>query len=132
VNSIGLFSVTVPRSGLGSGTVFLFANRSAYNGTMQATADPDSAAFTGYIDAGFNFVDTVPTGTDDKGNTTFTVITVRAVAAGRVDGSVKANPNGLSRTSARLTGASLLQFNPDFFGVGAITYELVGFKQTEL
>ncbi len=131
-NSIGLFSVPVPKTGLGSGTVFVFANQSAYNGTMQATADPDSGLFTGYIDSGFNFVDTVRTGADKDGNPTFTVIKVRAVASGRIDGKVKAKESVLSRASARLTGSSLLEFNPDFFGTGGITYDVIGFKQSEL
>ena len=134
VNSIGLFSVQVPRSGLGVGTVVLFANSSAYSGTMNATADPDSAVFTGFIDAGFNFVDAICTAncTDpDTTKRTVTTLTLRAVASGRIDGKVKATRT-LSQTSARLSGTSLIRFNPDFSGVGGRSYELVGFKQAEL
>src|SRR5947209_12670782 len=133
-NSIGLFSVTVPKNGLGTGTVFLFANQNAYNGTMAATADPDSAVFTGFVDAGFNFVDPVCTANcsdPDASKHTITVLTVRAVASGRVVAKVKANTNVLSTARARLTGTSLLQFNPDFAVTGGITYNLVGFKQSD-
>lgn len=134
VNSIGLFSVNIPRTGLGTGAVFLFANSSAYTGTMQATADPDSGAFTGFVDAGFPFVDAQCTAncTDpDLSKRTITILTLRAVASGRVDGRVKGNKS-FSQASARLTGASLIQFNPDFGGSGGMVYELVGFKQAEL
>ena len=135
VNSIGLFSVEVPRAGLGVGTVFLFANSSAYTGGMRATADPDSGVFNGFIDAGFPFVDAVCTAncTDpDLTKRTVTIITVRAVAAGRVDAEVKANTGFNQTSAARLTGASVIQFNPDYSGVGGQTYEVVGFKQAEL
>ena len=134
-NSIGLFTVSVPRSGLGAGTVFLFANESAYDGTMQATADPDSAVFTGYVDAGFPFVRaecTASCGDPDPSKRTITILTLRAVASGRVDGKVRSTQNTASRTTARLVGGALLQFNPDFASGGGIVYEMVGFKQTEL
>ena len=133
VNSIGLFSVVIPDAGLGSGTMFLFAHSSAYTGTIRATADPESAAFTGFIDAGFAFVDAVCTAncTDpDTTKRTVTTLTLRAVAAGRVDGTVKAS-RAFTQTAARLNGASLIQFNPDFGGSGGLLYDLVGFKQTE-
>ena len=134
LNSIGLFSVTVPRTGLGTGAVYLFANSSAYNGTMQATADPDSSVFTGFLDAGFAFVDVVCTAncTDpDTTKRTVTTLTLRAVASGRIDGKVKAS-QAFNQTAARLTGTSFIQFNPDFFGTGGLLYQLVGFKQSEI
>ena len=130
VNSIGLFSVTVPRTGLGTGAIYLFANSSAYTGTMQAVADPDSADFTGFLDAGFNFVQTIQTSTDQNGNPVFTTQVLRAVASGRIDGEVKASP-AFSQTAARLTGESLIQFNPSF-GSSGLLYQLVGFKQSEI
>lgn len=134
VNSIGLFSVSVQRQGLGTGTVFLFANKSAYSGTMQAIADPDSAAFTGFIDAGFPAVQAVCTANcsdPDTTKRTVTILNFRAVASGRIDGEIKANTNSFSTASTRLTGGALLDFNPDFDTDEAL-YELVGFKQAEI
>ncbi len=134
-NSIGLFSVQIPRTGLGTGTVFIFANQSAYNGTMQATADPDSAALTGFIDAGFNAVQaqcTANCSDPDTTKRTVTILNFRAVAAGRVDGQIKANTGSFRQASARLIGGSLVQFNPDFLNVGALFYDLVAFKQASL
>lgn len=130
VNSIGLFSVTVPRTGLGTGSMYLFANSNAYVGTVQATADPDSAAFTGFLDAGFNFVQTIQTSTDENGNPVFTTQTLRAVASGRIDGKIKAT-QGFRQTAARLSGQSLIQFNPSFGSPGML-YQLVGFKQSDI
>jgi hypothetical protein len=134
-NTIGLFSVTVPKSGLGSGTAFLFANSNAYTGTMQATADPDSAVLTGFIDTGFNFIDIRCTAncTDpDTTKRTITTTAVRAEGSGVVNGTVSSNKHTFSSASARLTGSALIEFNPDFFFTGGITYSVVGFKQTSL
>jgi hypothetical protein len=128
-NSIGLFSVQIPRTGLGTGTAFLFANSNAYNGTMQGTADPDSAQFTGFIDVGFLFSRRTRTGGTDA-QPIFTIETLRAVGAGRVDGQIR-NSGPRSRTVGRLVGTSLIEFNP-VIEEPQLNYELIGFKQADL
>jgi hypothetical protein len=100
---------------------------------MQASADPDSGKLSGYIDAGFNFIDTIATGVDKDGNPTFTVVTAKAQAAGGVNAHVKADTRSSGGVSTRLTGSSLIQFNPLFGNPPeGIIYKVVGFKQASL
>ena len=133
-NSLGLFSVLIPTSGLGLGTVSLFVTGNAYTGTIQATADPDSKQITGFVNAGFNYIKTVESGTDSTGKTTFTTITVRAVATGEIDAVVKRSST--NRTLARLEGTALMTFDPasafDFDLPPSISYTVLGFKQSNL
>lgn len=132
-NSIGLFSVTIPKTGIGTGTVILFTAGQTYTGTFQGIADPDSAKLTGEIDAGFPFTTVVPSGTDDNGNQKYTSITVLAKAAGKVDGRIRANSTYGSTASARIIGTSNVQFsiyvNQPFTQIG---YDVIGFKQQDV
>ena len=132
-NSLGLFSMTVPRNGLGTGAVLLFTAGQTYTGTIQGTADPDSAKLTGILRATFPFLTTVPAGVDDEGNQKFETLSVVAVAAGQVNGTIRQNQNLFSTASARLVGTSNVQFslsvNNPFTQIG---YIVSGFKQAEL
>ena len=122
-NAIGLFSVTVPRQGLGTGAVFVFANRRAYSGIIQGTADPDSSIFTAVISAEIG----VDPDDDNVGGFGHT-------ASGRVNGRITANANILSRASARLTGSSTIAFTspPGSGPFPRIPFEVVGFKHANL
>ena len=77
-NSIALFSITFPTTGLGTGALVIFQTGETYTGTVQGIVDPDSAVFSGLLDASFPFLFTTQTGTDDKGNPIFTTTTVIA------------------------------------------------------
>src|SRR4051812_35681660 len=46
-NSLGLFTASVPSTGLATGTASVFRNGYAYPGTIEAVADPDSAKMRG-------------------------------------------------------------------------------------
>jgi hypothetical protein len=50
-NSIALFTMNIPSTGLASGTVVIFAAGLTYSGDIQASADPDTDKVTGEIDA---------------------------------------------------------------------------------
>ena len=50
-NSIALFTMNIPSTGLASGTVVIFGAGLTFTGDIQASADPDSAKVTGEIDA---------------------------------------------------------------------------------
>lgn len=132
-NSLGLFSMTIPRNGLGTGPVVIFTEGETYNGTIQGTADPDSAAFIGVLRATFPFLITVPAGVDENGNQQFDTATVVAVAAGRVNGTIRQNTNIFSAASARLTGTAEVEFslsvNNPFTKIG---YDVIGFKQSDI
>ena len=132
-NSLGLFSVQIPRNGLGTGAVLLFTAGQTYSGTIQATADPDSAKLIGVLRATFPFLTTVPSGFDDSGNQTFETVSVVAVAAGQLNATIKQNKNLFSTSTARLVGESNVQFslsvNNPFTQIG---YIVSGFKQSDI
>ena len=50
-NSIALFTMNIPSTGLASGTVVIFGAGLTFTGDIQASADPDTAKVTGEIDA---------------------------------------------------------------------------------
>ncbi len=132
-NSLGLFSITIPKSGIGTGTVIIFTAGETYTGSFQGVADPDTAQLSGEIAASFPYVEIVPTGVSDKGVVTYTTVTVSATAAGRVAAKMRANTNRFSSASVRLSGDSNIQFsltvNNPFTQIG---YIVNGFKQAEL
>ncbi|MBV9009011.1 MAG: hypothetical protein JO354_07575 [Verrucomicrobia bacterium] len=130
-NSLGLFSVTIPKTGLGTGTVIIFNVGETYTGTFTGIADPDSAQLTGEVDAEFPYTYSVPSGVTN-GVTTYTTVTVVAKAAGKLTGQLAANTNVYSSASVRLTGSADVQFslsvnNP----FNEIVYDVIGFKQAE-
>lgn len=131
-NSIGLFSVAIPRSGLGTGTVVIFTAGQTYIGTFTGIADPDSADLSGQIDASFPISSPVRTGGTDA-NPIFTVRTVVATAAGKLEGKIRPNTVLFSSASARIVGTANVQFsltvNNPFTQIG---YNVSGFKQAEL
>src|SRR5882724_2274702 len=52
-NSLVLFTLIIPKVGLGTGTTAVFRNGFFYSGTIQGSADPDSARLTGVVNASF-------------------------------------------------------------------------------
>jgi hypothetical protein len=73
-NSLGLFAATIPKTGLGTGTVGLFRNGIFYPGTIQAIADPDSGVLTGVVNSSESITFT-SIADPITGTTTNTVIT---------------------------------------------------------
>lgn len=129
-NSIALFSVSLPDSGLGSGPLVIFQTGETYTGTLQGTADPDSAKFFALINATFPFVTTTQTGTDANGNPIFTTQTVVAVASGRLNGQLIVNPIQGSAAPTRITGTADVQFAQFVNQVDSeIIYDVFGFRQ---
>jgi hypothetical protein len=133
VNSIGLFSVSIPKTGLGTGAVVIFTAGQTYTGTFQGIADPDSAKLSGEVDASFPYLATVVSSIDANGKVTYTTESVSAKAVGKLEGQIAKNKNVLSAANARLTGAADIQFslsvnNP----FTEIAYIVSGFKQADL
>jgi hypothetical protein len=131
-NSLGLFTLQIPTTGLGSGTVVIFTAGETYTGTIRGTADPDTAKLVGEIAASFPFIEIVAGPPDSNGNPTTTTITVAASAAGGVKAKMKANKNIFSTASVRIVGSADIQFsltvnNP----FDEIIYDVSGFKQAE-
>lgn len=130
-NSLALFTVPIPKSGIGSGTFAIFRNGLFYPGTFQGIADPDSAKMTGVIDA--KFERTVATKVTDTSTETF-VYTY--YANGSVEARIKANTNLFSSASARLDGQGKVTFTntegkPAGSSDGPVIYDVIGFKQAE-
>lgn len=143
-NSVGIFSLTMPRTGGGTGTIVVFDEGQAYNGTIRATANPKKATINGLLDGTFNFSEQVITGTtvttDSNGRTTTTYTygtqTFAAHAVGNIDASVKA-ASGVTTTAGgailSLKGTADVQFS---LAVNApfddIAYSVNGYKQSDL
>ena len=132
-NSLALFSLQLAQTGIGSGTLLIFDVGQLYTGTLQATGDPNRGRITGLIRATFPYIITVPSGTDSDGNPTFTTTTVVAVAAGTMQGKIKADNRFSGVTSTRVTGTADVQFsltvnNP----FDEIIYDIIGFKQSSM
>ncbi len=127
-NSIGLFSVSIPRAGLGTGTVIMFTTGQTYVGTFTGLADPDTAKLSGQIDASFPIVSSEIDSDGDLITTTFL-----AKAAGKLEGQIRQNSNVFSTSSARIIGEANVQYsifvNTPFTQIG---YIVSGFKQQEL
>jgi hypothetical protein len=133
LNQIGLFSLPIPKTGLGSGTAVLFNKGQIYTGTIQATGDPKGGKVTGIFSATFPYIISVPSGTDSMGHPTFTTQTVSAQASGNLHARVKSVSTAPGTTSIRLKGAADVQFeltvnNP----FDEIIFSVLGFKQAEL
>ncbi|HEY2614406.1 MAG TPA: hypothetical protein VGI42_01745 [Chthoniobacterales bacterium] len=136
-NSLGIFSATIPKTGVGNGSVAFFRNGVFYPGTFQGLADPDSAVLTGVVSSSFNI--TFTSQTDAMGKTTNTVITFNA--NGRIDGQIRPNANRFSTASARIVGTAQITYTTVGSGPGidlsnansgsAIPYQVSGFKQAE-
>jgi len=129
LNQLGLFTVTIPSNGIGTGTALLFEEGNTWSGNIQANADPDSAKVSGIITASFSYI-IIVTSTDSQGHTTQTPVTVAAIASGKVEAKAKASTQSFTFSSIRLTGNADIQFertinNP----FDEIIFKIVGFKQ---
>ena len=132
-NSIGLFSINLPKTGLGTGTLVIFQTGQTYTGTIQGLTDPDSAQLHGLLNATFPYDITIQTSTDDNGNPVFTTQTVVAVASGQLNAQLKANAQQFSTSSVRITGTADVQFSLTVNNVDSeVKYDVFGFQQSTL
>jgi hypothetical protein len=131
-NSLALFTFSVPKTGLATGTSAVFRNGFFYPGAIQGSADPDSAKVTGIISA--TFMEDIATGT--------TTITAHLDASGKfVNAHIRSEIGNIS--PARLRGNATMTYvlgaNGDrIVGAtegadsgGPIQYRIHGFKQAE-
>jgi hypothetical protein len=131
-NSLAIFSLRLPSTGIGNGTLVIFNVGQVYSGTLQGTGDPDKGDVTGLIQATFPYITVVPSGVDDNGNPTFDTVTVVATAAGKMEGKIKSSDKSFSTRSTRLSGRADVEFsltvnNP----FDEIIYDIIGFKQSD-
>jgi len=128
-NSLALFTLIVPTKGLAQGTSAIFRNGFFYSGTIQGSADPQSAKVTGIING--TFMDTVESGTE--------TVTNNYYASGQFENAQIVASSSFFISGIRLKGTAMITyipgsgFTPDPRGDsnGPITYKVHGFKQAE-
>lgn len=112
-NSIGLFSLTVPESGLATGTSAIFVNGRVFTGTISGFADPRSRRISGLIDATTTFSLFVPADPTTTPPTPASTRSITAAARGALEARVAPAIVGSAGTptAARLTGSSNLDIS---------------------
>jgi len=132
-NSLGVFSVGVPTSGLATGTFVMFSQGRVFSGNIQGVADPGKATFKGVLNATFNFTVTFPSPSPS------TTANVTATANGNINARIKTvqSQTALGAAATRLKGSATIdishgELNPDLSPMVdcEMTLTLSGFKQT--
>jgi hypothetical protein len=128
-NTLGLFSLSVPREGLGTGTVALFRNGTFYPGTIQASADPANGQLDGVVNAGYER--TVAFTEDERFVYTYT-------GNGLLNARITSmRGRRFSTASDRIRGSAQLTYHTSdpsapLGSTGTALYIVDGFKQTQL
>lgn len=65
INSIGLFTVAIPSSGIGTGSFLIFTEGRSFSGTVTAVGNPNEGSLAGILEATYDYVGPV---LDDNGN----------------------------------------------------------------
>src|SRR5579864_3232275 len=123
MNSLGVFSVGVPDSGLATGTFVMFSQGRVFSGTIQGTADPgkdpSKATLKAVLSASFNFTVTFPP-TPCPNPTPAPACTpsgfsedVTATANGNLDTHIKnqSSQTSLGVSSIRLVGSATIEIS---------------------
>jgi hypothetical protein len=123
-DTLGLFTLVVPKTGLANGTAIMFGSGLAISGTIEGAVDPKTGSLYAVINAELDI--TVATS-----DTTTTVVTY--LANGQLtENKIKAS-KGLS--APRITGDATITYStsdPFFirsFVSGPVLYTVLGFKQ---
>jgi hypothetical protein len=149
-NSLGVFSVGVPDSGLATGTFVMFSQGRVFSGTIQGTADPgkdpSKATLQAVLSATFNFTLTFPP-TPCPNPTPAPACTpssfteeVTASATGSLDTHIKniSSQTAFGATSVRLVGSASIEISQGEVDPATLapipscemTLKVGGFKQT--
>lgn len=136
-NSIGLFSLAVPRSGLSTGAFIMFARGRAFTGTINAAGDPDRGTVKGLLEASYNF-NLQRTQLDDMGNPVVVSIPITATANGPIQATVIAPKASSIGAATRLTGQAILSITGGFVSgstgepivTSVLSLAVSGFKQS--
>jgi hypothetical protein len=141
-NSIGIFSVGVPKNGIATGTFVMFSQGRVFSGTVQGTADQGKGTLKGVLTASFNFNVTFPptpcptvTPAPSCTPSAFT-IAVTAMANGKLDTQIVSPQNLLGAT--RLRGTATLDISHGEVDSNTLepivscemTLKVTGFKQS--
>ncbi len=105
-NAIGLFTASIPSTGLSTGAFLVFANGSTFNGTMSAFVDLDKSTIQGILQANYTFNITT---FDIFGVATTTAVT--ASALGPINATFVSSTNPLTSGLSRLTGTAVMNID---------------------
>jgi hypothetical protein len=135
INSIGIFTMSVPNIGVGAGTLYLFSTTQSMSGSITDIPDPrnnggiyGTIVVTGSIAEGFvvdllDLATTTLEAADGQGVGTLYVTTANSTNS--------VSPNGIN-----LTGSSDVTFSSENFDTGVFTpyeeikYDVDGFQQS--
>jgi hypothetical protein len=139
-NTIGVFSLGVPKTGNATGPFVIFARGRVFSGTIQANADPVKAAIQGVLDATFNYTLSQLVTNPNTGATTVITRQVTASANGPLSATVASSKSAktLSAATTILQGLATLNIsegqvaaNGDPIIVNIISLSVSGFKQSD-
>jgi hypothetical protein len=126
-DSLALFTLKIPSTGLASGTAVIFRNGFFYDiGAIQGSADPDSAQLTGIINASLTV--NVESGIETVSEIFF--------ASGKfLNTKIVAKRNNFSTSGTRIRGKASITYtavpdDPRGDSGGPIDYKVRGFKQS--
>ena len=136
-NSIGIFSVGVPQTGLSSGAFLMFAQGRVFTGTISGVGSPNASSFKAILNATYNYTRTfaVPS---PLGSVTFESVEVTATVNGNLNARVQA-PRALTAplTATLLRGDATLYIdqgevasNGEPIITGVLLMTVNGFKQS--
>lgn len=134
LNSIGVFSLGVPNTGISTGTFIMFSRGRVFSGSISANGDPQGSSLRGLLNARFNYSLYVPNGSGG-----LETIAVTATAAGPIRANIIApRRSGFGTNATRISGEATLSITGGFVNgngdpVVNSTLELAvsGFKQSD-
>jgi hypothetical protein len=109
-NSLGIFSLGVPGTGLATGNFIMFVRGTVFKGTIQGLGNPNDGTVRGILDASFSITTSEATTTSGFG---FIFTTSATTVAARAQGNLNATVIGGRSGSA--TSATLLRGTADLF-----------------
>ena len=138
-NSIGVFSVGVPKTGIASGPFVMFSRGRVFSGTSKERPIRPKRPIKGVLSATYNF-NLSRTVTDSAGNTTIVTIPITATANGPLEATVGSfkSAKTLSAATTILQGTATLNIaegqvgaNGDPIIVSILSLTVSGFKQSD-
>ena len=130
-NSLGLFTLSIPTTGLGSGSAVIFSNGRTFTGTIQALLNPDpsSLGILGVINATFDYTLEITSSTSEA---------ITASAAGSFDATVVTDAQSVGGFGLDLDGTSQVNVDQGFVSgsngspivTEQITFQIEGFEQS--
>ncbi len=134
-NSLGLFTLSVPQTGLATGTLQIFSSGRTFTGTITGIGDPTKLEIRGILDASFTYSLTLVTsGT----SSTVTTVSVTASAKGTIDAFVATGATEATAAISSLTGTANLDIDQGLVNSDGtpvitekLTFDVDGIKQSE-